>query len=208
MMKKIILLAIVILRCTTLFAQYKKVSEKDVQRLYKMMQGNYSSEAQSIADTSYFNILLKMKPMWTEKKGEYWLYVEQAMSTTEDKPYRQRAYQLKRLNDSTITSTVYTIKNGEKYFGDWRKDQPLANLPIDSLEARKGCLIYIHKTSKKHFEGSTNQNDCESNLRGASYATTIVRMRKKSILSWDRGYDKAGKQVWGAVRGGYLFRKL
>jgi hypothetical protein len=64
-MKKLILLAILATTTTLqLFAQAKKVTDKDVKKLYSMMQGFYSSEAQSIADTSYFNILLKMKPMW------------------------------------------------------------------------------------------------------------------------------------------------
>jgi CpeT/CpcT family (DUF1001) len=207
-MKKIILLVAIIISTTTLFAQHKKVTDKDVAKLYQMMQGFYSSEAQSIADTSYFNILLKMKPMWTNKKGEYWLYVEQAMNTTEDKPYRQRAYQLQLLNDSTITSTVYTIKSGEKYYGDWKKDKPLENVTTDSLEVRKGCVINIHKIKKNKFVGETNKTDCESNLRGANYATTVVSMSKKKVLSWDRGYDKDGKQVWGAVKGGYVFVKL
>jgi hypothetical protein len=141
-------------------------------------------------------------------KGEYWLYVEQAMSTSEAKPYRQRAYQLRLLNDTTITSTVYTIKSGEKFYGDWKKDEPLADVPMDSLEARKGCVINIIKTKKNKFDGTTNKNDCESNLRGASYATTIVSMTKKKVYSWDRGYDKEGKQVWGATKGGYQFIKL
>jgi CpeT protein len=207
-MTRIIVLIVLSIFTTTLFAQHKKVTDKDVAKLYKMMQGFYSSEAQSKEDTSYFNILLKMKPMWTNKKGEYWLYVEQAMNTTEDKPYRQRAYQLQLLNDSTITSTVYTIKSGDKYYGDWKKEKPLENVTMDSLEVRKGCVIYIHKIKKNKYEGETNKSDCESNLRGASYATTAVSMRKKKVYSWDRGYDKEGKQVWGAVKGGYVFVKL
>jgi CpeT protein len=188
-------------------AQYKKVSQKDVKALYKMMQGQFNSLEQSKADSSYYNILLKMKPMWTNKQGEYWLYVEQAMENSVDTPYRQRVYQLQMLNDSTITSTVYTIKNGEKYYGDWKKQKPLENLTTTDLEVRKGCLIYIHKTKKNKYKGATNASDCESSLRGASYATTEVQMSKKKVLSWDRGYDKEGKQVWGAVKGGYQFKK-
>jgi CpeT protein len=202
-MKRSIVLLLLVISSNMLFA--KKLTDKDVKKLYKMMAGFYSSEKQSISDTDYFHIKLKMKPMWTEKKGEYWLYVEQAMNTSEDKPYRQRVYQLQLLNDSTITSTVYTIKNGEKYYGDYKKDKPLDGLSPADLEARKGCLIYLHKTGKKHYAGGTNANDCESNLRGASYAVTEVDIQKGKVLSWDRGFDKEGKHVWGATKGGYLF---
>jgi hypothetical protein len=27
------------------------------------------------------------------------------------------------------------------------------------------------------------------------------------ILSWDRGFDANGNQVWGAEKGGYIFKK-
>jgi hypothetical protein len=27
------------------------------------------------------------------------------------------------------------------------------------------------------------------------------------MVSWDRGFDKEGKQVWGAQKGGYRFVK-
>jgi CpeT protein len=27
------------------------------------------------------------------------------------------------------------------------------------------------------------------------------------LLSWDRGWDVNGKQVWGAEKGGYIFVK-
>jgi hypothetical protein len=27
------------------------------------------------------------------------------------------------------------------------------------------------------------------------------------ITSWDRGFDSAGKQVWGATKGPYQFKK-
>jgi hypothetical protein len=27
------------------------------------------------------------------------------------------------------------------------------------------------------------------------------------MISWDRGYNDAGEQVWGAEKGGYIFLK-
>ena len=45
-------------------------------------------------------------------------------------------------------------------------------------------------------------------MRGASYASSIVTLTPKYLLSWDRGYNKEGEQVWGAEKGGYMFRKI
>ena len=192
------------------FTQIKaqdKIKESDLRNLYNMMIGSFSSENQSKVDSNYFDIRLKMVPMWSESEY-YWLYVEQAMSTNENKPYRQRVYRLSKVNDTTIESRVYTIKNGENYFGDWKLENPLANLTIDSLEERKGCSIFLNKINKSEFSGSTNKTDCESSLKGATYATSFVNIYTDMIISWDRGFDKGDNQVWGAINGGYIFDKI
>ena len=192
------------------FTQIKaqdKIKESDLRNLYNMMIGSFSSENQSKVDSNYFDIRLKMVPMWSESEY-YWLYVEQAMATNENKPYRQRVYRLSKVNDTTIESRVYTIKNGENYFGDWKLENPLANLTIDSLEERKGCSIFLNKISKSEFSGSTNKTDCESSLKGATYATSFVNIYTDMIISWDRGFDKGDNQVWGAINGGYIFDKI
>jgi CpeT protein len=183
-----------------------KIKESDLRNLYNLMIGSFSSENQSKEDSSYFDIRLKMVPMWSESEY-YWLYVEQAMATNENKPYRQRVYRISKMNDTTIESRVFTIKNGERYFGEWRLENPLANLTIDSLDERKGCSIFLNKINKIEFSGSTNKSDCESALKGASYATSFVNIYTDMIISWDRGFDKDDNQVWGAEKGGYVFVK-
>ena len=32
-----------------------------------------------------------------------------------------------------------------------------------------------------------------------------MRITAESIVSWDRGFDQAGSQVWGAEKSGYVF---
>jgi CpeT protein len=203
---KQVLVLLMLLSFTQIKAQ-NKIKEADLRNLYNLMIGSFSSENQSKDDSSYFDIRLKMVPMWSESEY-YWLYVEQAMATNENKPYRQRVYRISKLNDTTIESRVYTIKNGEQYFGEWKLENPLANLTIDSLDERKGCSIFLNKINKNEFSGSTNKSDCESSLKGASYATSFVNIYTDMIISWDRGFDKDDNQVWGAENGGYIFVKL
>jgi hypothetical protein len=33
-------------------------------------------------------------------------------------------------------------------------------------------------------------------------------MSKDGLKTWDRGYDKEDHQVWGAVSGGYIFKRV
>ena len=76
------------------------------------------------------------------------------------------------------------------------------------LVQRTGCAVIIEKINIKLFRGTTQQKNCQSNLRGASYATSEVEITAKRLTSWDRGFNEQDEQVWGAIEGPYLFDKL
>ena len=61
--------------------------------LFELMQGSFDSSEQAAQDSAYYAISLHMYPIWPER-GQY-LYVEQALAAMQDKPYRQRVYELR-----------------------------------------------------------------------------------------------------------------
>ena len=187
--------------------QSQPLTQKDLKKLALTMAGEYSSEAQAKLDTSYFHIKLRMKPIWKNRNDGYWLYVEQSVASMQSKPYRQRVYHLYLNGDTTIVSKVYEIKNPLKYTRGWEDASKLAGLVPDSLVDRQGCAIYLHLKTKGVFSGSTPGKECLSSLRGSTYATSEVTVYPDKLVSWDRGWDKEGKQVWGAEKGGYIFIK-
>ena len=203
-MKKITFSLFIFLLATTSFSQANKVSDKDLKKLVKTMAGEFTSEEQSKSDTDYFHIKLRMKPIWTDSKDGYWLYVEQAISSAEQKPYRQRIYHVYRQDDTTIVSKVFEMKSPKNYAGGWNDEEKLKPLTQDSLIDRQGCAIYLHKIGK-NFAGSTPGKQCLSSLRGATYATSEVTVYKDKLISWDRGWSKDDQQMWGAEKGGYIF---
>lgn len=177
-------------------------------RLCQYMSGYFSSEAQSKQDSDYYDIRLRMIPIWPDRSDGYWLYVEQAMSTALEKPYRQRIYQVVALTDSTFESRVYEFDNPLQYANAWKDVRKLDSLREGRLQLREGCSIRLqYHSSEQVFSGKTDEKSCSSALRGASYATSEVRIDAGGLLSWDRGWDANGKQVWGAVKGGYHFVK-
>ncbi len=179
----------------------------DLQRLLHWMSGSFSSQAQAAADTNFYDIRLTMKQIWKHRKDGYWLYVEQAMTTNPDRPYRQRVYQLSQPDEDRFQSRVYQLHDPLRFAGKWMKTEPLADLSPDSLVERIGCDIILKKEGDSAFIGCTIGRNCESELRGAVYATSEVRITDHEMVSWDRGFDADGKQVWGAKTGGYIFRK-
>jgi hypothetical protein len=184
-------------------SQEKKAT--DLEYLVSIMQGTYSSEKQSMDDKEYFNISLRMTPIW-KKKGHY-LYVEQAMFEKQDSPYRVRIYKVSQRNNEFI-SEIYTLKNEKEWIGKWKTPEAFDNLAESDIELKPGCEVILKKQADGTFIGQTGEKTCPSELRGASYASSKVTVTPTQILSWDQGFDKDGKQVWGAVKGGYIFDKI
>jgi len=176
-----------------------------LNELISIMQGNYSSEKQSIKDTSYFNISLRMVPIW-KSKGHY-LYVEQAMFKKQEKPYRVRIYKISQREENEFISEIHTLKNEKDWIGKWKTPEAFDALSENNIEKKEGCSVVLKRIGKNKFEGQTGDKTCPSELRGASYATSKVTVFENEIISWDQGFDKEGKQVWGAKKGGYEFVK-
>jgi CpeT protein len=175
-----------------------------LNELVSMMQGQYSSEKQSIRDTSYFNISLRMVPIW-KNKGHY-IYVEQAMFKKQEKPYRVRIYKITQRGDEFV-SAIHTLKDEKAWIGKWKTPEAFDALSESDIELKQGCEVILKRIAKNKFSGRTGDKTCPSELRGASYASSIVTVTKNEILSWDQGFDKDGKQVWGAEKAGYEFIK-
>jgi hypothetical protein len=199
-------LILVSLLSSSVALSQRKLTQKDLISLRERMTGFFTSESQSLKDSAnYFNIHLHMVPIWQGKPGGYWLYVEQATASSLDKPYRQRIYRLSLFNDSTISSQVYEINDPFRFAGAWKNTMMLKNFTEDSLIARAGCAILLHRNENGDFTGSTPGKDCKSSLRGAAYATSEAMIYRNKLVTWDRGWSADDKQVWGATLGGYEF---
>lgn len=145
-----------------------------------------------------------------------WLYVEQAVIQAADRPYRQRVYHVHRASDTgELRSDVYTLPGASPlaFAGAWATpDASFADLTPADLDLRDGCSILLQADMvltpdgpRPGFVGATTGRGCASTLGGASYATSEVVLTDDRLVSWDRGFNDAGEQVWGATEGGYIF---
>lgn len=180
--------------------------DQELKELFMLMQGSFNSENQSKKDSTFYNISLHMYPIWKDQ-GNY-LYVEQALNSMQDRPYRQRIYRVSRLNDSIFSSAIFTLPNEISWVGKWKTPDTFNSLKPEDLIERKGCDVLLKRVEKNHFKGATAMYTCSSSLRGASYATSEVEIKNNTIVSWDRGFDAEGNHVWGATQGGYIFEKV
>lgn len=204
--RRLAVVGLALLLANTAWTQYK--GDTEINLLKQWMTGHFSSEAQSKEDSAFLHIELRMQPVWTHRTDGHWLYVEQAAAGSLQQPYRQRIYRLYRQDAQTLVSKVYELPQPLRFAGAWQDTLKLQGLTTDSLLDRQGCAIYLRRNAQGEFEGSTPGNDCLSSLRGASYASSEVRIGAWGMVSWDRGWNAAGKQVWGAVKGGYRFDRI
>lgn len=181
---------------------------EDLEQLAGCMAGAFSSERQAERDPSFYDVRLKMAPIWTDRGDGHWFYVEQVMYAHLGRPYRQRVYHLTEPSPGLFRSDVYTMENPRRFVGAWSRRNPMARLTPDSLELRDGCEIHLHRVGSSVYRGGTAGKSCRNSRRGASYATSELLVTKHLIASWDRGFDVNGRQVWGAVTGPYSFDKI
>lgn len=174
----------------------------------RWLTGSFSSAAQAAVDTSYYDIRLEMVPIWTDRVDGHWLYVEQAVASHRERPYRQRVYHVVGRGDTLVLSEVFEIPEPQRFAGDWREDEPLETLSPDSLRLREGCTVYLRMAEEGMFVGGTVGTGCASDLNGAAYATSMIVLTPDRLESWDRGFDAEGDPVWGAEGGPYIFRRI
>ncbi|MEB3223138.1 MAG: chromophore lyase CpcT/CpeT [Candidatus Sericytochromatia bacterium] len=185
------------------------VKRAKLEQLANKMIGVYDSKDQAQADPeNYRDVTLHMVRVWPERTDGPWLYIEQALSNQVALPYRQRVYKLSARADGRVASEILTLPEPAlQYAGAWRSGQPLGQLKPEDLTPRTGCAVILREALPGVWAGSTVDRECPSELYGATYATSIVKVTSRTLESWDRGYDANGEQVWGADKGGYVFIK-
>jgi CpeT protein len=182
-----------------------------LETLASLMTGSFGSAEQSAHDDGFRDVRLHVARIWSGRaaRGEVWLYVEQALASSLDEPYRQRIYRLSATNDDAFESAVWELPgNPLAYAGAWASPTRFDSLSPGDLVERRGCVVELRRVSPTEFAGSTRGRECLSSLRGAAYATSEVTFTEDAMTSWDRGYDAGGNQVWGSTKGPYVFRRM
>ncbi|MFZ9870521.1 MAG: chromophore lyase CpcT/CpeT [Candidatus Kapaibacteriota bacterium] len=178
--------------------------DPDFDSLVVWMEGSFSSAQQAAADSQYYHVDLHMARIWRDRTDGAWFYVEQAMGSTPEAPYRQRVYHVQRIEEGMLESIVYELRTPSAVVGAWKEPSQFNNITPEQLVLRRGCEVYLQATGES-FVGGTHGTACRSDLRGASYASSQVTIMADRIVSWDRGFNAADEQVWGARSGGYVF---
>lgn len=205
----LILFGIILFQGCSKKNEEKVTYSKELLALADMMTGSFSNSEQAKVDSNYYDIQLEMVQIWPERNDGIWLYIEQTVVADVNRPYRQRIYQLQQTGETTFTSDVFLLPGDPlHYAGAYKDPAKLQKIKRKHVIERDGCTIYINRLDSLTYTGETRDHECRSHLRKASYATSQVRITPEEVCSWERGWDENDKQVWGAEKDGYHYKKI
>jgi hypothetical protein len=116
-------------------------------------------------------------------------------------PYRQRLCVTRDNGDRRVASDVYTIYDDEMWVGRCSRGETATFTPAQ-VSLRQTCTVYLIQDGDG-FEGGTDGERCCSHLGGADNPVSEATLTRTEALSWDRGFDSSGNQVWGVKAGPY-----
>lgn len=197
-----------ILVCFLCAGRVLAVEPPAVERLAAGMTGAFTTADQARGDQNFRDVTLHVAPIWTDRADGPWLYFEQALTDAPDHPYKQHVYQIAARTEGALELRIFDLPDPISATGAWKDPALLAKLSPAGLISHLDCTVILRAQPDGAFKGGTEGKGCASTLRGASYATSEVTVSSRQLITWDRGYNASGAQVWGSIHGGYEFKKL
>ncbi len=178
-------------------------------RLMEMMvyflSGTFDTIPQAPTDGDSTPVRLHVKPLWTERKGEFWLYFEYAIQADLTHPFRQRVLRFREAGGD-IYADEFLLDDPARWVGEWSKPQPFAALDPSGLREQPGCRMLFVKQMEAVFAGGSATDKCPGSVPG-SYERSEYNITSASIRSWVRSFDPSRRQVAGPG-GPWEFRKI
>lgn len=183
-------------------------SSPEMVEFAERITGKFSNREQAEANHAFSDVRVMITPIWLHRVGAHWFYVEQWLAGASDRPYRQRVYRLTEPEPGAFAIEVYALPDPTKWIGAWKEPDRFSDIQPRDLGARDGCAIVVHRDTAGDFSGSTEDDWCGTEIPGAAYATSQMRVAADGMETWDRAFDGSGTQVWGATAGPYQFRRV
>jgi CpeT protein len=176
-------------------------------QLARLLPGRFDSAALASADSAYRALQLTACRVSAPELGANVFYVEQAQMEELDRPHRQQLQVVEpRVPSTTLAAIrVFELKVPDHAVGLCARPGTAAYSRSD-VQEKTGCTVTL-LWSGTSFHGETSGTACPSTVRGARFATSEVWLNEAELRIWDRGFDAAGKQVWGPGKGPYVFRR-
>ena len=182
-------------------------ADSDLNKLYKTLDGSFSSANQSIYHSSFFNVTVRHCPIniVDGSPNSRYLILRQAIAKYYPSPYRVRLVELVKENNQIKSKNYAPARNLD--VSQFCDDSTVPSLYLSDFAPKPKCVLTITEQGNKYL-GTTGKPGCPSRRNGASYVSSEVEITDNYFSSLDRGWDNNGNQVWGSTSGPYVFEKV
>lgn len=179
--------------------------EQQVQAVVEHLVGIMDTSAQAAANPEAPNVRMTTCQVRVPDSEAVFLYQEQALAKSLDRPYRQRFLRIAPSGEGdSVESKAYKPLSAETWIG--LCDRAAEQRTIQLSEMNDGeCSVFLVPIDKVYV-GNTQAGGCATNVRGAVRITNTIFLHAAGMDTWDRGFDANGKQVWGADGQAYQYR--
>jgi len=167
-----------------------QASKATSKQLVGMLSGHFESKSETSDGLKYHDARLDILLMKKKKKGDYWLYAEEAVASQNAVSYRQQVFHIHMLGELFVQD-IYTIRSPVRFEGSKKFESTLRKLRMDSLVLNTGCEIYFRYDSGR-FAGQTNRLNCPSSVPGAASGLTTVTITGRELKFEELGFDAEG----------------
>lgn len=177
-----------------------------VQTVVERLTGVMDTSAQQAKNPQAPNVRMTTCSVRVTDSEATFLYQEQALAQSLDRPYRQRFLRVApSAAEDTVESKSYKPSNPQNWSGLCNKPLEERIVSLNELNDAE-CSVFLVPVANLYV-GHTQAGGCATNVRGAVRITNSVFLHATGMDTWDRGYDADGKQVWGAGGQAYQYRR-
>jgi len=179
-------------------------------KLAQCLAGEFSNQAQAIAEPAwYVNLRLWQVPIPYGVLGCHALFAEQANVLQLGKPYRQRVLAIQE-HDGKLQVQYYALQDPSAWRGAGADRARISQLQPSDLTLLAGCLLHV--TYDGQFFHAKLAEGCQCFFYYQNEQRQVdlgFRTDGQQLVSFDKGIDpQTGSALWGAIAGGYEFRKI
>jgi hypothetical protein len=202
--KKLLLAASIASNCSLNSVLASPIDHQDA--VAKSLEGVMTTSVQVKNDAPEIQVQMTTCRVEVDKnKDSIFLYQEQGIVGSLDKPYRQRFLEIatSEESDNIVYSHSYKPDNLEQWTNFCISK---AKTVSESSLGKLVCTVTL-KPFLTVYSGTTPPEGCPANVRGAVSITNRIILHQDGMDTWDRGFDESGNQVWGAEDQAYRFRR-
>ena len=203
--------AALIIAAGLLAAPGSAAAEDAALELLSLSAGSWTSRDQSSAP-GYDWVESETVRILTERPDGVWLYQENAVlgasageaprPGAKDRPYFQVVIQLRSLGPGEVLATTYRLAGPEAASGARGIWASPGRAFDPGWIGETACMNRMHRVAEGFWQGTA---ECPNTYKGAVKVDSRSIRTRAAYVNWDRGFDAAGRLVWGPATGGYVF---